>query len=88
MKNDHPVVDPTELRELARQAYLYTVPLVIMETTRKWRLRNGANVFNHARKLLNHRSRWITTPNNDTLYSDAWLDLSRGPLTITVPDTG
>ncbi|MGB1203455.1 MAG: DUF1254 domain-containing protein, partial [Alloalcanivorax venustensis] len=88
MKNDHPVVDPAELRELARQAYLYTVPLVIMETTRKWRLRNGANVFNHARKLLNHRSRWITTPNNDTLYSDAWLDLSRGPLTITVPDTG
>jgi hypothetical protein len=88
MKNEHPVVDPAELRERARQAYLYTVPLVIMETTRKWRLRNGANRFNHARKLLNHRSRWVTTPNNDTLYSDAWLDLSHGPLTITVPATG
>ncbi len=88
MNPDHPVVDPAELRQIARQAYLYTVPLVIMETTRKWRLKNGANVFNHARKLLNHRSRWITTPNNDTLYSDAWLDLSRGPITITVPPTG
>ena len=88
MKNEHPVVEPAELRRLAKQAYLYTVPLVIMETTRKWRLRNGANRFNHARKLLNHRSRWITTPNNDTLYSDAWLDLSHGPLTITVPATG
>ena len=88
MSNDYPAVEPAELRDLAKRAYLYTVPLVIMEMTRKWRIGKGANAFNHARKLLNHRSRWVTTPNNDTLYSDAWLDLSRGPITITVPATG
>jgi len=27
------------------------------------------------------------TPNTDTLYSFGYLDLSTGPLTITVPDT-
>lgn len=79
---------PAVLSRLAMRAYLYTVPLVIMEMTRKRRLKNGANRFDHARKLLNHRSRFVTTPNNDTLYSDAWLDLSRGPVTITVPPTG
>jgi|TARA_R100001143_G_scaffold50645_1_gene45619 hypothetical protein len=88
MSDSYPTVDPAALRDLAKRAYLYTAPLVIMEMTRKWRMGNGANAFNHARKLLNHRSRWITTPNNDTLYSDAWLDLSRGPITITVPPTG
>ena len=30
----------------------------------------------------------ITTPNNDTLYSQAWIDLSSGPVRITVPPTG
>lgn len=79
---------PADLSRLAKRAYLYTVPLVIMEMTRKWRLKKGANRFNHARKLLNHNSRFVTTPNNDTLYSDAWLDLSKGPVTITVPATG
>lgn len=88
MTANYPTVDPAALRDLAKQAYLYTVPLVIMEMTRKWRIGKGANTFNHARKLLNHRSRWVTTPNNDTLYSDAWLDLSQGPITITVPATG
>jgi len=30
----------------------------------------------------------VTTPNNDTLYSSAQLDLSRGPVTLTVPPSG
>ncbi|MCE7507913.1 DUF1254 domain-containing protein [Alloalcanivorax xenomutans] len=88
MSSEFTPVSPAELKSAAKRAYIYTVPLVIMETTRKWRMGAGANVFNHARKLLTHRSRWVTTPNNDTLYSDAWLDLSKGPVKITVPATG
>lgn len=38
----------------------------------------------HERKLAGAGDRWITTPNNDTLYSRAWLDLSRGPVTVRV----
>jgi hypothetical protein len=30
----------------------------------------------------------VTSPNNDTLYSRAFLDLRKGPVTITLPPTG
>lgn len=47
-----------------------------------------SNVFTHARKLLNPGNSRVVTPNNDTLYTNAWLDLSDGPLVMTVPDVG
>lgn len=45
------------------------------------------NALVHARKLLGAGASRVVTPNNDTLYSTAWLDLTRGPLLFTVPDT-
>ena len=45
------------------------------------------NVFVHARKLLAPGKSRVVTPNNDTLYSNAWLDLDDEPLVIDVPDT-
>lgn len=53
------------------------------ESTRRW-----ANHWVHTRTLLGPRDRQVVTPNNDTLYSSAWLDLRDGPLLIRVPDTG
>jgi hypothetical protein len=44
-----------------------------------------ANQFLHVRELLGPQHRRVVTPNNDTLYSNAWLDLSEGPLVIRVP---
>lgn len=38
----------------------------------------------HDRRLCDDRSRWITTPNNDTLYSRAWIDLGAGPIRVEV----
>jgi len=52
------------------------------ESTRRW-----VNVFSHTRHLLGPADRRVVTPNNDTLYTNAWLDLSRGPLIIRSPDT-
>ena len=46
------------------------------------------NLFSHSRRLLNASDRRVVTPNNDTLYTNAWLDLSQGPLLIHTPDTG
>ncbi|HEX5378680.1 MAG TPA: DUF1254 domain-containing protein, partial [Phenylobacterium sp.] len=44
--------------------------------------------FGHMRKLADHTSRAVTTPNNDTFYSTAQVDLSHGPVSITLPPTG
>lgn len=47
-----------------------------------------ANQWFHTRELLGPQHRRVVTPNNDTLYSSAWLDLSAGPLVVRVPDVG
>lgn len=46
------------------------------------------NRFAHRRVLADHTHRMVTTPNNDTLYSSAVVDLSAGPVTLEVPDFG
>jgi len=45
------------------------------------------NEITHTRELLGPRHRQVVTPNNDTLYTNAWIDLSRGPLLLEVPDS-
>ncbi len=80
---------PPDLRMVARDAYIYTLPLVAMESFRRRRMTLGPmNEMFHARKLLHFKSRHITAPNNDTLYSNAWLDLRQGPAVIDLPRTG
>jgi hypothetical protein len=49
--------------------------------------RRLCNEWRHAPGLHDHRYRGVTTPNCDTLYSGAWLDLSAGPILIEVPET-
>ncbi|HVN97562.1 MAG TPA: DUF1254 domain-containing protein [Syntrophorhabdaceae bacterium] len=83
-----------ELSALANKAYVYSFP--VYETYRIrymtiYGLKNpthgGFNQFEHARKLGDHTFRTVTAPNNDTLYSSAWLNLSEEPLILSVPDT-
>src|SRR5262249_25027801 len=51
-------------------------------------VRGKLNRFQHVPVLATHKSRAVTTPNTDTLYSSAWLDLSLEPLFLTVPAMG
>jgi hypothetical protein len=44
-----------------------------------------ANFLFHRPTLSDASARGVTTPNNDTLYSTAWLDLAEGPVVLTVP---
>ena len=46
---------------------------------------NGSNLLIHRTNLSGPRDRTVTTPNNDTLYSTAFLDLASGPVTLTIP---
>jgi hypothetical protein len=80
----------SELRTAAREAFVYTLPLIEVATTRQRGMALGQQMgaFSHVRTLANHKHRAVTTPNCDTLYSTAHLDLSAGPVTITLPAAG
>lgn len=47
----------------------------------------GFNRFAHGRSLAEPGYAAFKSPNADTLYSNAWLDLSNGPVMFMVPDT-
>lgn len=49
---------------------------------------HGVNVWGHPRRLLTDRVRLIETPNTETLYSIAIIDLADGPVVIVHPDLG
>src|SRR5262249_16223208 len=82
-----------DIAAVARDMYVFTCPLYEF-----YRVRSGGalsdassqlaqiNRFQHARDQLDHTYRRVTAPNNDTLYSSAFLDLSRGPLIVEVPE--
>lgn len=88
------------LQALAEEAVVYAYPLYEMCRMRAAtspqrtnaageapRPQRWCNVFTHARQLLRAGKSRVVTPNNDTLYTNAWLDLGDGPLVIDVPDT-
>jgi len=83
-----------EAREVAIEGYIYAYPLVTMELTRRamtnvekpeatrapmgqfLRVRTYPPVDDHA----------VTAPNADTLYTVAWLDVSKEPWVVSIPD--
>lgn len=83
------------LRDLARRVTIYLFPVYEMYRAR-WRAtvdetnpqRQRLNRFRHMPTLADSTTREVTTPNADTLYSSAWLDLSLEPLFLTVPPVG
>jgi hypothetical protein len=79
-----------KLAAAAEEAWLFTLPLVETARTRTSRFASGGelNTFVHMRDLVDHTARLVTTPNNDTLYSSAQIDLSAGPVTLNIPASG
>jgi len=75
-------------------AYLYGYPLVLMEVTKKMGSQPNApgphgviNQFVHIWSFPDPNFTIIVSPNADTLYSTAMLDLSQEPIVLHVPDT-
>src|SRR6516164_5478109 len=84
----------SEARTIAEEAYIYGYPLVTMEMTRRV-MTNVATAgdqfapmgqFALMREYPTAAFREVTAPNADTLYSLAWLDLSREPYIFSIPD--
>lgn len=73
-------------------AYYYAFPIFEMART-AWaaagstsqRPAHRFNTVQHRRTLTDHTGRNVTTPNNDTVYSSARLDLSNGAVLVSIP---
>jgi hypothetical protein len=86
-----------ETYDIGFEAYLYLYPLVIMDVTRRQATsveagkvlgRAPMNTFMQIPTFPPAEFRDVVRPNFDTLYSIAWLDLTKEPTIISVPDTG
>ncbi|MGZ9030117.1 MAG: DUF1254 domain-containing protein [Burkholderiaceae bacterium] len=77
------------------EAVVYGLPLVIMDITRAKTTNVAApggfdapvNQFVHVRAFPDASFRDVVRANVDTLYSSVWLDLSKEPMVLSVPDT-
>jgi hypothetical protein len=77
-----------ETSSAALKAYpVYAVARTESETRFRGQRDGSTTVggLRHASRLSGPRDRWVTTPNNDTLYSSAFLDLSKGPAELDIP---
>jgi hypothetical protein len=87
-----------EVRSLSRDVYQYAYPIVLMDLTMRQATavsnastvtgRAPINQFAYFRSYPDADARDVVRFNFDTLYSFAWVDLSRGPIILSVPDTG
>lgn len=77
------------LNSMALEAYIYGYPLVLMDVTKNIMLASESyiNQFLNERAFPDPQYTTIIRPNVDTLYSMAWLDLSKEPIVLYVPDT-
>lgn len=80
------------VRDKASDAYVYFYPIVQNLKTfyfaSVWPHTIGygpVNQFSHASRLLDWRFTAVVAPNNDTLYSLAWLDLEQQPIVLGLP---
>ena len=94
--------ETTDPYMLALRAYIWGYPLVRAAQIRQnttlpedpFRIRPASapgaaiNRLGHAAKLATPAMKQGVAPNNDTLYSLAWLDLAAGPFVLEMPDFG
>ena len=85
-----------EAAELGVEAVVYGFQLVIVDVTKRLQTNveepnnNGqapVNQFSNFLKYPNASYKDVVRMNVDTLYSFAWLDLSKEPIILSVPDT-
>jgi hypothetical protein len=83
-----------EARALAVEAYVYAYPLVTMEMTRRIMTnvaspegtRAPMGQLVKARTYPDASFRDVTAPNADTLYTTTWIDVSKEPWILSLPD--
>ena len=87
---------PEEAEAVATLAYGYGFPLVLMDVSREVMTavpsveahKGPINQFIHVEQFPDDTYSDVVSPNVDTLYSLAWLDLAAEPIVLQVPDLG
>jgi hypothetical protein len=86
-----PLSPEKQAHDIGVEAYEYAYPLVLLGLTRTMALsgddKSTLNKFVHRRQFSSAGDHKVVRPNNDVLYSTAWLDVSKEPLVVSVPDT-
>lgn len=87
---------PEELRGLVEEGVVFGFPLVVSDQTKEVFTnpaspspnKGTVNQFHHLRQFPDASFKDVVSPNADTLYSIAWLDLAKEPMVLAVPATG
>ncbi len=87
-------VNEVEALALGTEAYIYAYPLVTMEYTRRIMTnvatpegtRAPMGQFVRMREYPTAQFKDVTAPNADTLYTTTWLDVSKEPWILSIPD--
>ena len=91
-----PTVTEAEAHSIAVDAYIYIYPLISMDITRKQSTnieqgkefaKGPMNTFVNVPAFPPADLKIVVRVNFDTLYSVAWLDLTKEPLVVSAPDT-
>jgi hypothetical protein len=91
-----PAVTEQEAQAIGVNAYVYFYPLVIMDLTRKQSTnvesgkefgKGPMNMFTSVQEYPPASYKGVVRVNFDTLYSIAWLDLTKEPMIVSAPDT-
>jgi hypothetical protein len=89
-------ISAAETEAIAQEAYIFLYPLITMEVSRRQLTniepgkmvgRGPMNTFTHIREFPDAKFKEVVRPNFDTLYSLGWLDLTKEPMIVSVPDT-
>jgi hypothetical protein len=89
-------ISEQEAHAIGVDAYLYFYPLMTMDLTRlqstniepgKEFGKGPMNMFVNVPEYPPATFRTVVRPNFDTLYSIAWLDLTKEPMIVSAPDT-
>ncbi len=83
-----------KIQATAEDAYIFAYPMLQNYQTMYWQTINPAspdykapfNCMFHNTNLVGPTFTNVVRPNNDTLYSAAWLDLRAEPVVVTVPE--
>lgn len=95
--NKTAILNNQKIIEIARRAYTFGYPLVLMNQTKLVSTENieiatpmgkaPVNKMARVRKFPNYKFTDVVKPNVDTFYTVAWMDLGNEPLVLEVPVT-